>query len=320
MADEAQALPRRSIDCAIVGAGPAGLSAASWLRSLEIPFSIVEQERAIGGELAHINRPITNYLGLRAVDGRAFLSRLQQEIETESLPILFAHRALEIDPMGKRVNLADQIIEARALILAMGLRRRELSLPGLASFYGRGVTLSATTDIEQIRGRDVAVVGGGDGALENALLLAEQCPRVHLIIRGGVAHGRRAFFERARAHERITLHMSSEVAEVRGGEHGLSSLRLRGPGGESWLAVPWLVVKIGFVPDTGALAPGSLACDKSGYILADPYMRTSVPGVFVAGDLRNPRSPSLAAAVGDGAIAAREVAFFLGCITDESPR
>jgi thioredoxin reductase (NADPH) len=313
--DEAGALPRRAIDCAVVGAGPAGLSATTWLRALEIPFLLIEQGQAIGGEVARINRPITNYLGLRAVDGRGFLARLQQEIERESLPILFSHRALSIDPAQKLVRLADQIIEARTLILAMGLRRRELCLPGLASLYGRGVTLSATTDMAQIRGQAVAVVGGGDGALENALLLAEQCPRVHLVIRSGRAHGRPAFFERARAHERITMHLSSEVVEVAGDEQGLSSLRVHGPEGDAWLAVRWLVVKIGFVPDTEALAPGAVACDGDGYIVADAYMRTSVPGVFVAGDLRNPRSPSLAAAVGDGAIAAREVAFFLGRLT-----
>jgi thioredoxin reductase (NADPH) len=314
-------LPRRRIDCAIVGAGPAGLSAASWLRSLEVPFLLLEQKAAIGGELAHINRPISNYLGLRGVDGRAFLSRLRQEIETESLPILFDRRALSIDPAPKLVSLTDAIIEAHTLILAMGLRRREMPLPGLARFYGRGVTMSATTDMEKIRDHAVAVVGGGDGALENALLLTEQCPRVHLIIRRNVARGRRAFFERVRAHERIDLHMSSEVVEAAGDEHGLSSLRVRGPGGDTWLAVRWLVVKIGFVPDTDALVPGTVACDRGGYIVADSQLRTSVPGVFVAGDLRNPRSPSLAAAVGDGAIAAREVAFFLGRLTaPDEPR
>jgi thioredoxin reductase (NADPH) len=315
MVDEPRPLPQRSIDCVVVGAGPAGLSAATWLRALEIPFLIVEHGSAIGGELVRINRPITNYLGLCAVDGRAFLARLQQEIDHDVLPVLFSHRALAIDPARKLVRLADQIIEARALILAMGLRRRELGLPGIAGFRGRGVSLSATTDLEQIRGQPVAVVGGGDGALENALILAEACPAVHLIIRYGTAHGRQAFFEQARAHPRITLHMSSEVVEVAGDERGLSQVRVRGPAGEAWLAVRWLVVKIGFAPDTQALVPGSLTCDKDGYIITDNYLRTNVPGVFVAGDLRNPRSPSLAAAVGDGAVTAREVAFFLGRLT-----
>jgi thioredoxin reductase (NADPH) len=308
-------LPRRSIDCVVIGAGPAGLSAATWLRALEIPFLLVEQGPAIGGELARINRPITNYLGLHAVDGRALLARWQQELDAEPLPLLFSHPALAIDPVPKVVRLADQIIEARTLILAMGVRRRELTLPGLASLYGRGVTLSATTDMAQIRGHDVAVVGGGDGALENALLLADACPRVHVIVRRNSTRGRPAFLARARAHAGITLHLSSEIVAVAGDERGLSSLQLRGPGGDTWLDVPWLVVKIGFAPNTGALAPGVVTCDGDGYIVVDAYMRTNVPGVFVAGDLRNPRSPSLAAAVGDGAIAAREVAFFLGRLT-----
>jgi thioredoxin reductase (NADPH) len=312
---ETRPTPRRSIDCAIVGAGPAGLSAAVWLRDLEIPFVMIEQELAVGGDVAHINRPINNYLGLRATDGRAFLFRLRQEIEEDSLPILYGQRAIGIDAAQRIVRLGDECIEARTLILAMGLHQRELSLPGLDCFKGRGVTLSATSDMDRIRGHAVAVVGGGDGAFENALLLAEQCPRVHLIVRRSVAQGRRAFFDRVCAHERIDVHMSSEVVEATGDTDGLSSLRVRGPDGEVWLAVRWLVVKIGFTPNVEVIAPDTMALDRDGYIIADPYMRTSAPGVFVAGDLRNPRSPSLAAAVGDGAIAAREAAFFLGRIT-----
>jgi thioredoxin reductase (NADPH) len=310
--------PHQTIDCAIIGAGPAGLSAALWLRDLEIPFLLIEQGSAIGGDVENIRRPINNYLGLRAIDGHAFLTQLRTQIHADSLPVIYGRRVARIDAARRIVHFGGESdqdrIEARTLILAMGLRRRELPLPGLGRFLDAGVTLSATAELDQLRGHEVAVVGGGDGALENALLLAEQCPRVHLIVRSPVTHGRTGFFECVRGHDRIVMHLSSEIVEAAGDNHGLSSLRVRGPSGDAWLAVRHLVIKIGFAPNVEAIVPGTLALDRNGYVVADPYMRTSAEGVYVAGDLRNPRSPSLAAAVGDGAVAAREVAFFLGRI------
>jgi thioredoxin reductase (NADPH) len=309
---ESSQQPCLHTDCAVVGAGPAGLSAALWLHDLEVPFLLLEQEAVLGGDGVHINGPINNYLGLPARDGRAFLSEIRRQIEAAALPILPGRRVVRIDAQRRTVELDQGRVEARTLILAMGLRRRQLPLPGIERFVGKGVTLSATTDMDRLRGNEVAMVGGGDGAMENALLLAEECPRVHLVMRG--ASGRPAFFERVRSHPRIVVHMACEVVAVAGDDAGLSALSLRSPTGDAWLPVRHLVVKIGFVPNSDVIEPGSLVLDAAGYVLADAFMRTSAPGVFVAGDLRNPRSPSLAAAVGDGAVAAREVAFFLGSL------
>jgi len=311
---------RQPVDCAIIGAGPAGLSAATWLRNLEIPFLLVEQEPSIGGDVEHIHGPITNYLGVRAVDGHAFMTEVRHQIEADGLPVLCGRRVLRIEPVQRTVHLPDLCIEARSLVLAMGLRRRELPLPALDRFRGAGVTLSATNDLDHIRGHAVAVVGGGDGAVENALILADLCPRVHLIVRSSTPHGRRSFFERARAHARIAVHMSCEVVDADGDDNGLSAIRVCGPAADDWIPVRHLVTKIGFAPNVEAIVPGALTLNRDGYVVTDAYMRTSVPGVFATGDLRNPRSPSLAAAVGDGALAAREVAFHLGRLVPPDER
>lgn len=299
------------LDSIVVGAGPAGLSAALWLQKLGLSFLLLEARPRLGGELHRINLPIRDYLALSAVDGRDFLQRVEQELQQRAIPLRLDTPALSIDPQTRRVTTGTEVYQARTIVLAMGAQRRSLDRPGLREHTGRGVTDSASRDLERLAGQPVVVVGGGDGAYENALLLATRCPQVYLVQRGPAPRARPEFVGRVFAHENIEVVRDAQVVSVRGAGEQLTEVTIDAAGRERTLAAAWLVIKIGFEPNTDAISGSALARDPAGYLLVDQFMRTSVDGVYAVGDLRNPRAPCLAAAVGDGAVAGQEVGRYL---------
>jgi len=304
-------VPSEDTDCLIVGAGPAGLSAALRLCRLGVSCLVLEGGDQLGDELRRINLPIRDFLGCSAENGRALLATIEAAKAEGRLPVRLSCCVEALSLEDKRLVTSSGSLQARAMILAMGLRRRVLELPGEAECRKRGVSLSGTTDLPAIGSGPVAVVGGGDGALENALILAEQCSRVHLVHRGSSLRAQPHLVERVAGHERIQLWLDSQVLQLHGADGQLTSLDLGTPSGRQSLVVPWLVVKIGFEPNTQILRSGPIELDGAGYVVVDRNLHTSVPGVFAAGDLSNPRSPSIAAAVGDGAVAAKEAARYL---------
>jgi len=300
-------MPAIDTDCLVIGAGPAGLSAALWLRRLGLSCLVLERGDQLGGELQRINLPIRDFLGCAASDGRALLGQIEAMVNDRDLPVRFscAVESLALDRC--EVTTSTGVLRARALILALGLRRRVLDLPGEARRLAGGLSYSGTTDRAAIGTGPVAIVGGGDGAVENALILADQCDQVHLVHRGSHFRAQPQLVERVVAHDRIRLWLESEVVELHGAEGKLASVDVATPKGRRNIVVPWLVIKIGFEPNSDVLRATSLILDEAGYVVVDRYLRTSVPAVFAAGDLCNPRAPSIAAAVGDGAVAARGV-------------
>jgi thioredoxin reductase (NADPH) len=264
-----------------------------------------------GGDLPRINLPIRDYLAASAIDGRAFLLRVEQELQQRAIPMRLDTPAIAIDPQAHRVTTGSEVLAARTIVLAMGARRRPLDRPGLREHVGRGVTDSATRDLERLAGQPAVVIGGGDGAFENALLLATRCPQVYLVHRGPAPRARPEFVGRVFAHENIEVIREAQVVSVRGNGDQLTEVAIDVAGRWRTLAAAWLVVKIGFEPNTDAISGSALARDPAGYLLVDQFMRTSVDGVYAIGDLRNPRAPCLAAAVGDGAVAGQEIARYL---------
>ncbi len=299
-------------DAIILGGGPAGISAALWLAKFRLDFLLIDRNPRLGGELPRIRLPIRDYPGLETKNGAEFREQLEKQIRRHFVPMALGTTVEHIDPVKKRVRLVDDVLEAECLILAMGLQRRRLGLPGESDLLERGLSYSATRDFRMFRDRPVAVVGGGDGALENALFLAEICPRVVLIHRGESFRARESFLRALAAESKIETRLSSGVRELLSDEHGLTGIVVKAANGEEEsIPVSGLVVKIGFQPNVETLASGSLKTDEEGYLLTDRFLRTNVPGVFAAGDIANPRSPSIASAVGDGMVAAREVLNFI---------
>src|SRR5215213_3141093 len=186
-------------DVIIIGAGPAGLSAALWCDELGLDTLVVERAAEVGGQLLRVYNPVENYLGVRAANGRELRDLFAAQVAEREFDLWTEAEIESVDLRAKRVRLrSGEELQAIALVLATGVRRRRLGVPGEEEFAGRGVLESGRLEREQFAGEDVLVVGGGDAAAENALLLAEVCATVTLVHRGERLRARREFVERLR--------------------------------------------------------------------------------------------------------------------------
>ncbi|HML47675.1 MAG TPA: FAD-dependent oxidoreductase, partial [Clostridia bacterium] len=212
--------------------------------------------------------------------------------------------ALSLKGEVKRVVTEEEILEAKAVILAMGAQSRRLSVPGEDELSGRGVSWCATCDGALFRGKIVAVIGGGNAAVEEALYLSALCSQVHLIHRRDEFRAERVLGERAKANPNINIHWDS-VVEAFEGQNRLENLRLKNVRTGQIQALPasGAFVAIGKLPDT-ALVADQLPLNETGYVVAGEDTRTGLRGVYAAGDLRVKPLRQVATAVADGAVAA----------------
>jgi len=171
-------------DVLIIGAGPAGLAAALWCDELGLDTLVLEQAETVGGQLLSIYNPVENYPGVSMKNGRAFLNLWSTKLEAAEFDLWTNTTIESVDLKAKRVVLqSGEQLQSISIIIATGVRRRQLGIPGETEFAGRGILESATRDREQLTGKDVCIVGGGDAAAENALLLADVCPTVSVVPR-----------------------------------------------------------------------------------------------------------------------------------------
>jgi thioredoxin reductase (NADPH) len=300
-------------DVLIIGAGPAGLSAAHWCDELGLDTLVVERGAEVGGQLLWIHHTVENYLGLRADDGRGLRDLFAARVEDAGFDLWTGAEIESVDLAAKRVRLASgEELQSIFLIIATGLRRRALNVPGEAEFAGRGVIESAARDRGQFAGRDVCVVGGGDSAAENALLLAEVCPTVTLVHRGKTLGARAEFVERLQGTHCVTVFKEAELVRVIGGERVEAvEIRRRGAIKPFQMAVGGVLVRVGYEPNT-ELFRGQLETDARGYARTNSEQETSAANVFAVGDVASPHAPTIAGAVGAGATAAKVIAARLG--------
>jgi len=296
-------------DVVIIGAGPAGLSAARWCDELGLDTLVLEQHEEVGGQLLSVYNSIDNYLGIDAKNGRELRDRFVEDTKDCDFDLWTNVEIESVDLKAKRVVLkSGEELQSIAIIIATGLRRRKLGIPGEEEFPRRGLIESATRDREQFAGKDVCVIGGGDAAAENALLLAEVCPTVTLVHRGRKMRARREFTERLHPHHCITVFPESVVHRIIGSDqveaveieraHAIKPFQM---------AVQGVLIRIGFEPNTDFIR-GQLEVDESGYVIVGSQQETSVANVFAIGDVANPLAPTIAGAVGAGATAAKVIA------------
>ncbi|HMF55455.1 MAG TPA: NAD(P)/FAD-dependent oxidoreductase, partial [Pyrinomonadaceae bacterium] len=204
-------------DVIIIGAGPAGLSAALWCDDLGLDALLLEQESEIGGQLLSIHNTIENYLGAHASNGRELRDRFAAQIEDSEFDLWTGVEIESVDLRARRIQLrSGEELQAISIIIATGVRRRRLNVPGEAEFEGRGIIESGARDRDLFAGKDVCVVGGGDAAAENALSLAEVCPTVTLVHRGDRLRARREFIEKLRGEHCITVFTRARVRRIMG--------------------------------------------------------------------------------------------------------
>ena len=296
-------------DVLIIGAGPAGLSAARWCDELGLDTLVIEQAEEVGGQLLSVHNPIDDYLGLHADNGVELRDRFAAQTEQCDFDLWTNVEIENVDLKARRVSLrSGEQPQSIAVIIATGLRRRKLGIPGEDDFTGRGMIDSSARDRQQFAGKDVCVIGGGDAAAENALLLGEVCPTVTLVHRGRQLNARREFAEQLHTHHCITVFNDSEVKRILGNEHVEAVEIERSQALKPFqMAVQGVLVRIGFEPNT-ELFRDQIDLDERGYAVVNAAQETTVTNVFAVGDVARPLAPTISGAVGDGATAAKVIA------------
>ncbi|HEY3579204.1 MAG TPA: FAD-dependent oxidoreductase [Pyrinomonadaceae bacterium] len=295
-------------DVIIIGAGPAGLSAAFWCDELGLDTLVLEQADLIGGQLHRVYNPINNYLGLKTRNGRELLEHFSADVEDAGFDLWTGVEIDSIDLRAKRISLrSGESLQSIAIIIATGVSPRRLNIPGEREFAGKGMIESATRDKDLLAGQDVCVVGGGDAAVENALLLAEVCPTVTVVHRGKRLRARREFVERLQPNHAVTVFTESVLTRIIGDERVEAVEILRKEGLKPFqLAVRGVLIRIGVEPNTG-LFREQLELDQQGYVTVTREQETNVPMVFACGDVSNPLAPTISGATGAGATAAKVI-------------
>ena len=292
-------------DILIIGGGPAGLTAALYAARAGKRCAVLE--RAVpGGQI--VNSPLVeNYPGLPHLSGMDFAARLQEQAEEQGAELLYEEALhAEAQPDGSFLVTTDTgSRSARALILATGVAHRSLGLPGEEALIGNGVSYCALCDGAFYAGRDVAVVGGGNTALQDALFLSGLCQHVTLLVRRDRFRGQQALAEQVMRKPNVSVRFGRTVAELweqNGALRGLTLDVAGSPEHES-LPVEGLFLAVGQEP-VGAVFSLLAETDAAGYFRAGEDTETNTPGVFAAGDCRSKGVRQLTTAVGDGAVAA----------------
>ena len=288
----------------IVGSGPAGYTAAIYAARAELAPTVIAGLR-FGGQLM-LTTDVENYPGFpEGVSGPEMMELFQKQAERFGTQVVLED-ATEIDLSQRpfRIATAEKRFTADAVILATGATAKWLGLPSEERLTNRGVSACATCDGALYRGKSMAVVGGGDTAMEEALFLTRFAPRVIVIHRRDTLRASKIMQERARRNEKIEFAWNSEVEEVLGDEF-VTGVRIRDllSGEQRTLPVEALFVAIGHQPNT-ALLQGQIELDATGYIRVTRGTRTSIEGVFACGDAMDPTYRQAVTAAGTGCMAA----------------
>ena len=304
-------------DLIVIGAGPAGLSAAIY--ALRGGLSTVVFDKGFYGGQVTQTPEVENYPAIRKISGMDFSDDLYgQAVALGAQVRLEEVRSVDFGGKRKRVRTSSgELVEAKAVIVANGVERRRLGCPGEERFLGRGGSYCATCDGAFFKGKPVAVVGGGNTALEDALFLFKTCSEVHLIHRRETFQGDRVLSDAVLANGGIVRHIPCEVEEILG-EENVSSVRIvdRSTGEKSELVVNGLFVAIGLEPRNG-LFEGMLDLDGRGYIAADESCATNLEGVFAAGGTRTKLLRQIVTAAADGAVAAFQAGNYINAVWRE---
>lgn len=292
-------------DALVVGAGPAGVTAAIYLARFGAQVAVVEK-LAPGGLILQTFE-IENYPGFpKGIKGYELADALAAHLELYANIARLHGEVAEFKTEGnnKRLLINGEWVSAGTVIIASGVRYRKLGLPNEEKLLGKGISHCALCDGNFFKDQPVGVVGGGNSALEESLHLAKKVSHLHIIHRRDKFRGAQVYLSRLKTLPNVTLELNSIITKLHG-EQQLEGVTIKNlhDGTETFLSLNGLFVFIGFEPEAGFL-PSELKLDEHGFVETDTEMRTNVPGVFAAGDIRSKLCRQIVTAAGDGATAA----------------
>jgi len=291
-----------SLDLIIIGAGPAGLSAAVYASRAGLSFFVIEKNGISGGQIIN-TASVDNYLGLKGIDGFSMGNTFREHAEAMGAKIVSDDvLAIDIDNQGiKHIRGQKDTYEAKSVIFATGAKHALLNVSGEERFTGRGVSYCATCDGFFFKGLEVAVVGGGDVAVADAIYLSEICSKVTVIHRRDELRATGVLVDSLMKKENVSFAWNSVVTDINGSDT-VSSIKIKNTkdGSEESLSVSGIFVAVGMIPNTSEIK-GLPKTDTKGYIIANEDGVTDIPGFFVAGDVRTKALRQVVTAVSDGA-------------------
>lgn len=309
-------------DVIIIGGGPSGLSAAIYLARAKYKVLVIEKEK-FGGQIT-ITSEIVNYPGIEFTDGKELTEAMRYQAEDFGAEFILAEVAsIDVEEDIKKVVTAKgKEYQTIGIVLALGASPRKVGFQGEREFQGRGVAYCATCDGEFFTGREVLVIGGGFAAAEEAMFLTKYASKVTILVRSEAFSCAASVVEKLNKYDKIEVLYNTEVIEA-GGEDIISYAKLRNnQTGEEWVYQPadkgsmGIFVFAGYVPATDWIQ-GQIECEAQGYIVTDRDQKTSVAGVYAAGDVCVKKLRQVVTAVSDGAVAATSLEKYVSEIREK---
>ena len=298
-------------DVIIIGAGPAGLTAA--LYAARAGLSVLVFEKNIYGVQVALTNEVENYPAIEHITGVEFSMSLYKQVVKQNVEVRLEEvKRVDFSGDTKKIFTDSGEHKAKTVIIANGVKRRKLGCKGEVEFSGRGVSYCATCDGAFFKGKDVAVVGGGNTAIEDALFLSNICKSVTVFVRRDKVRAERLLLEAAKAKTNINFMYNAVVTEICGESSSVSHVNVKNNTSTENLKldVAAIFIAIGLEPSNGIFSK-FVELDEHGYVVADETCLTNVPGVFVAGDTRTKALRQIVTAAADGAVAAKNVVGYL---------
>lgn len=287
-------------DIIILGSGPAGLSAAVYASRAGLKFAVIEKEYMGTGQIAYTEQ-VDNYLGFYGIDGFSLGEKFREHAEalgTEFIEGEVTELSMNND-CWKAILSDDNSFEAKAVIYALGASPKKLEIAGESEFAGKGVSYCALCDGAFFEGKTIAVIGGGDTALSDALYLSKMAEKVYLIHRRDQFRANASLVKKAEETSNIEFILEAVPTEIIG-EDSVTGIKLNQKSVEKTLSTDGVFVAVGSLPNT-ALLSGTADLNEKGYVIADESCVTSAEGLFAAGDVRTKEVRQVITAAADGA-------------------
>lgn len=298
-------------DTIIIGGGAAGLCAALYAGRAKLNVLVIEKYNITGSQIIYANE-VDNYLGIPSVTGFELASKFREHASKEAEFKEGEVKKIVKDDNKFTLTLSNgENIDSKTVVIATGAVHNKLGVKGEEKLTGKGVSYCATCDGAFYRGKDVVIAGGGDTALSEALYLSNICKKVYLLHRRNELRGSKAYQDKIKTTENIEFIGNAAIDEIKGDTH-VSSLLYhdKETGSQKELNIEGIFVAIGMKPDTD-IVKEIVSMDESGYIIAGEDGKTSVDGLFVAGDIRKKNLRQLITAVSDGANCAASIEKYL---------